>query len=901
MANAVMNHVLSRTRRVGLMLGWLLCLVGYVSANAGQPEVLARSLIRWQFNLNYTVDALLVQQSLPAGVVVEPGSSRVDETPIDDPRIAADGRALWYFTPAGEQFSLFFVVLSGDASGALAPPEVVALVGPHEIPLAGELSFAAWFALDEDAPPAPAAVSTASTLWNLEASVGVAGVGSGEARAVFGVQAYLEGVRGVNSWQVAIDRQMSWRAGVGWDITPAWGDRSNERFPLLGTSAVAGWSLRSADGIAFRFARPGLSAAYLAADTRVPGIDGSFLADAARVELDLAPGFALDVFAGLVAPQQVTEIIVPDGTRRYPLRAIPAPSSERVLRIERDEEGEVVAEVNWVAGRDYTIDRLSGMLVLTRPEWATSLQGGQVRLEVRYTAPDAPRSELAVGAGIRSELDGWEVAVGVARMPLGKAGLGLRFGVTVREQAGGWNASWQHLRPAEGTTETRWFLESGKQPWWGGMSQLVLRGWGGGSTRLALTLATAWPEHGVKLDLAASYAAQRLSTLSVIGRFALDDQTEVRVGAARSNQQTTVSLGAGYAAAAVTLGGDLRYNPRVGALRLEGSLAATLEGVSLALNHNQQLLGAEPSATTLTAAANVAGAQVRTDVRHQYGGQTRATVGVTHTTDALEVRAEVAPPLGSEDEGHVRFGVRLPSFVLESLSLQADVGVEGQLWQRDVGYAASLAASYVGSGVRAQLALDVAWRDTWKGLVAAQLGASYGDQVRQHVDLDVRWTFAPDWRLRAVASAVLHASNWSLLAYQRVEIHSPSWGRLLDRVGNIDLEGEVVGTWRALDALRLRPAFAYRFESTDQDSLVLQAGLGVTLYPWSRLGIGAVVYQSWQPALEINATAVGGEASFSVTSDLNLVAGYTGGIGPSLLPGSGAGWHLRFEVQTGTD
>jgi len=333
----------------------LLATTSWGVAQAPSVETSVRSLIRWSFTLSYPVDALLVRQTLPRGVTVEPGSARLGDLELPDPRIAGDGSALWLLSPLGERFDLTFAVLSPDASGPLAPPDAVALAGPHEIPLAGELSFALWYALEESVgEEAPSAAPPQRPLVNVQASAGVVGIGSDQPVAALGVRAYWEGEVGENRWQLAIDRQLEWRDGEGWSVDSGWNAAASDRLPLLGSDAVATYALRSVDGVAFRYERPGLSADYLAGEARVPGVDGSFRADAARVDLELAPGISVAGFAARVAPDLIRETILPDGTRSYPLVANPTPGSERVVRIERDEAGETVGEVTLELDRDYT-------------------------------------------------------------------------------------------------------------------------------------------------------------------------------------------------------------------------------------------------------------------------------------------------------------------------------------------------------------------------------------------------------------------------------------------------------------------------------------------------------------------------------------------------------------------
>jgi hypothetical protein len=868
-------------------------------AQTPSVETSVRSLIRWSFTLSYPVDALLVRQALPSGLTVEPGSARLGDLELPDPRIAGDGSALWLLTPAGERFDLTFVVLSPDASGPLAPPDAVALAGPHEIPLAGELSFAVWYDLDDPNEEAPSAAPPPRSLVNVQAAAGVRGIGSDQPVAALGVRAYWEGELGENRWQLAIDRELQWSDEEGWSVDSGWNAAASDRLPLLGSDAVATNALRSVDGVAFRYERPGLSADYLAGEAGVPGVDGSFRADAARVDLELAPGISVAGFAARVAPDLIRETILPDGTRSYPLVATPTPGSERVVRIERDEAGETVGEVTLELDRDYTIDRLTGMLVLARPEWATSLRGHQVRLEVQYTAPDAPRSELAAGVGARYVVDDWRVEVGVAHMPHAGGGLATRFGVRA-EQASGWTLNLQHIRPAARPAETRWRLASGSQAWGGGVGSLTLAGWGGAARRGELHLTMAWPDLRLAFDSTLALAEGRSGNFSVNARYAIDEQLEIRVGAARADDQTSVALGAGYADGGMAIAGDLRYTPASGALQAVASVTATLEDVALTLSQEATLVGDAPSVTQLRATTSVGEGTLQAEVRHLHGGETRTTVGLAQSLGNAEVRAELSAPLDTEGDGHLRFGVRLPWLGVAGLRLEADIGVDGQLWDREVGYAASLVAAYTRPAWAARLAVDVAWRDLWKALVAAQVGGSFGGSLPQQLEVDLRWALAPDWRLWLAASYALHASDWSLLAYQRLAVEGAGWSQILDGIGRTELEGEFAASWRALDALRLRPAFAYRYDSDDTDSLVMQAGFGMMLYPMQRLGFGAVVYHSWQPTLDINATAFGAEASVGLTEAFSVVAGYTGGVGPSLLPGSAGGWHLRFEVYGGT-
>jgi hypothetical protein len=233
--------------------------------------------------------------------------------------------------------------------------------------------------------------------------------------------------------------------------------------------------------------------------------------------------------------------------------------------------------------------------------------------------------------------------------------------------------------------------------------------------------------------------------------------------------------------------------------------------------------------------------------------------------------------------------------VREGLTLRFDAGVEREFHAPRTSVATSLGVAYRGVGVAGGATLDVAWNEGWKVVVAGNLGGSFGPGRAHSLSADLWWAIAPTTRLRAEVGYAYHATDVTLLAYQRLRIAEG------EGPDGIELEGEAALAWRAHERLRVRPAVAYRADARDPAAFVVQFALGATHYPAPRFGVGTVVYHVRQPSLALASSALGLEARFAITASLHVVGGYTHGQGLALMPGSAQGWHVRLDVQGGTE
>lgn len=704
--------------------------------------------------------------------------------------------------------------------------------------------------------------------WLAEGSVGFEGLLGSAPSVTLGVRASAELIGEASRLEVLFGRSGRTDAEGDWRFAVADAPRPRTPFSALGVSGVGGWPLRSNDGFAFRYQLDRLTLAYLAAPIAIPAVDTSFFADAARASVRFAEGAALEVAIGTVAPSRVVESIEPDGTRSYPLRALPTPGSERVVQITRDASGEVLDEQQLHRGLDYSIDPITPALVLHRPIWSSSVGGDVVTLEMSYATPNAPRSEVVGGVGVALEAGDWQVEAGFARLPLtGTTGFGQRTALSVTHRDGA-ALSVEEQRPDGGAQRLTWSVSTPSAELLGATARASVRGSSGAQGRIDASANLRWSELGGELSANLGLPREGGVELRLRGAARLSEQFGVRAGASSTREGFALSLGAD----------------------------ASLGGVALSIHHDQPFHSAASSSTALRATTQVAGAELSAELRQRGTNESFASFGVRGEVAGSSLSASLAAPLDGSAPSRLQFGVQTPWQLTDELTLQADAGLEGNLLAGDVGVAGSLDARYRSGDFSAQASIDLGWRDDWKLLLAANAGGRFGDEVQQQLDVDVRWSVTPDQRFLANAAYALHFGRFSLLAEQSATLQTPAGSSTLQR----EFEGRAVGYWQLEGPMRLRPAVGYHFESRDPASLVVQAGLGAVVDVFPRFGVGGVVYQTWQPELRLSATAFGAEASYLINDNLTLVGGYTSGIGATLLPSGTPGWHLRFDLNVGS-
>jgi len=106
------------------------------------PQIEPRRIseIKLHFDVEGTGDSLLLAHRPPEGATYQPGSSRLDGKPIDEPRLSDDGRLIW-LVPYEANGELTYTVEHKNALPKLAKPELTLIAGDHELQLDGNVSL----------------------------------------------------------------------------------------------------------------------------------------------------------------------------------------------------------------------------------------------------------------------------------------------------------------------------------------------------------------------------------------------------------------------------------------------------------------------------------------------------------------------------------------------------------------------------------------------------------------------------------------------------------------------------------------------------------------------------------------------------------------------------------------
>ncbi len=189
-------------------------------------------------------------------------------------------------------------------------------------------------------------------------------------------------------------------------------DDPSGRFPITGSGNAAQPALRSDDLVAVRYGDDTFSVGYYADSLGVPGLEGvaSGTALQGEVRTDFVGGELVgNAYASLLPTDQLSETIVPDGTRRYTLSAAPIRPGSESVTVRTGAEARVLERLE-----DYTLNDVTGTLTLAQPLFPTDVSGLETRLEVSYAPAESPRDTLSAGGGVQYSFGDWVLGAGIA-------------------------------------------------------------------------------------------------------------------------------------------------------------------------------------------------------------------------------------------------------------------------------------------------------------------------------------------------------------------------------------------------------------------------------------------------------------------------------------------------------
>ncbi|WP_287370043.1 hypothetical protein [Oceanithermus sp.] len=676
------------------------------------------------------------------------------------------------------------------------------------------------------------------TLWFAQGSITARYGGGFELGGL--ARGYLEMPLAEGTLEGALDTQANLTsAGLGLHPGLADEERPDRRFPLTGSGEEARRPLQSDDGVAVRYQREDVTAGYFRTSLALPG-----LADLPRATA-LVGQYRGDVnagvFAALLPSREMSEEIVPDGTRVYALAYPVREGSEQVILREGSQETRLEPQ------RDYVLDADSGMLTLARPLWPRDVYGAPVRLQVTYAPRLAPRDTLAVGVGAVYRRGPFSFGAAAATLDEGAS---WKLGAELGYDTPGFSAAFRYGldagRPSFG------LRASGREGAFSASGNLRYDGRLQGQLRLAGAL-------NKRDTLAIEHRGSSLyNRSSLLFERRLSDRLEAGAG--------------------------LGYEWSTGSLEALGRVGYRDGATRMTLTHAQSFSVA-PSLTTLslrrTLDANLAATG---ELAYTWGRGLAGTLGLAQRLGPANLRLDYLLPNASGQGNRARFGVEAPFPLSDRVTLDVFAGYEKNLAAPDYRAAAGTGVRYHEDDLSATFGLEGSV-GTGGSKLTLRSGASGRLDERQTLSFDANYSFGVPSRGRFTLAYAYRGATLQFLTYHRLSSGAAT-----------QLEGEFAPTWHPAPSFQLRPSAAYRVDFADAAANLYQLGLGGNYYFGDRFGVGAGGFLLWQPAAGASHTAFNLEGSLRLADPVWINLGYTFGGFAGLTPESRPGVYLRLDL-----
>ena len=616
-------------------------------------------------------------------------------------------------------------------------------------------------------------------------------------------------------------------------------DNPTKRFPLTGSGADSGMPLESDDGIALKYDRSNFSVGYYKTALSLPGISG--LPQATALVLQTRGDLEAGAFVTLLPSSEVTDEIVPDGTRIYQLSHAVKPGSEKVIL----RTGSVVTELAPL--RDYVIDYPSGHITLSRPLWPTDQNAVPVRLLVEYAPAGSPRDTLAFGAGARYKLGAFSFGAAAATLDRGAT---WKFGAELSYRT-------QTLGMALSYT-----LDAGNS---------------------VVGFSAAGHQGGIEASGNLRYDGSLQGKLRIAAKVGYGGKVAVEHRGSATTNRTALLYEHRFGSISGGLGVGYEWN--TASFSALGRLGYSGGGLRLTATHRQSFSVA-PSLSTLNVGyafdANLKG---EGELAYEWGAGLSGSFGLEQRLGPANLSISYSLPNASGGGNRARFGIRAPLPLSDKLTLDLSAGYERSLGSSLYQAAAGVGLRYKSGDLSATFGIEGALGSSGSK-VTLRTGATGKVDDRQTVSFDANYVFAAAPRGRFTLAYAYRGRTLQLLTYHR-----------LINEGGTSFEGELAPTWHPSLSFQLRPSAAYRVSLSDPAASLYQLGLGANYYFTSQLGIGGGVYYLWQPALSRSATAFSVEGSLRVIDPVWLNLGYTFGGFNGLTPESRPGVYLRLDLM----
>ncbi len=618
------------------------------------------------------------------------------------------------------------------------------------------------------------------------------------------------------------------------DTTGGLGRRLPQDPPLTGSGEEARRPLTSDDPIAFRYDDPSLTLAY----ERAPLAPGLPEATGLRLETRGETRFSLAL--ALLPEASLKEEILPDGTSVYRLSHVPRIGSLRLILQEGARERVLQEGRDYVQNLDY--------IYLSQPLFPWTPQGEPVRLVALYAPEEAPRTLLGLAVGGRYEAGGWSLGLGGAyRFSLtGSAGPGLYLGGEVMYRSGasrfGLRATWEEaLKLAlEGQVQEGLFRFQGNLLWQEGQG-----------------LPTGSVRAGVEEGAFGVYLEGQNQGL----------QSQVGLLAEWSPRPLVFGVGVGYLLREAAWALLFRTGYREG-------------GAEVLLTHTQPF-GVRPNTLLSARIPLLPGLSAEGSLAYLWGEGFSGTLGLRSQVGGGNLALYYDLPTASGEGNRARFGLEAPFPLTDRLALNLTLGAERDLGRGEGFTAFGLALRYRTDDFVATLGPEVRLGQETRFLVRG--GAAGSLDAENTLGADLALELFPEPRGRFTLAYAYRGPELSLLTYHRLGLGEKA-------------EGEALLSYFPFPSFQLRPSLAYRYPFPDPQGLLLQAGLGLTLYPLERFSLGGAVYWLGLPYLAEGRFTAQAEFGVKVLDGLWLNLGY--GFGPLLF--TPEGFYLRLDLFGGS-
>ncbi len=620
-------------------------------------------------------------------------------------------------------------------------------------------------------------------------------------------------------------------------------EKPTKRFPLVGSGKEAKLPLVSDDGVAVRYDDKNLTVGYQRTSLALPGLSG--MPNTTALFVQTRGVLRTGAFVTLLPSNELSEEIVPDGTRIYRLAHPARSGSEQVvLRVGAEER-------RLEPLRDYVLDYPTGLITLAQPLWPNAENLEPVRLLVTYAPETAPRDTLAAGAG--AVYDNGHFSFGLAAATLDR-GSTWKFGASAGYRTPNFSSKLQ--LGVEAGAVNLGLSASGREGPFEASANMRYNGSLQGKLRLAGHLSD---NDAVALEHRGSSSYNRTSVLYE----------------RRFSKEFLAALGAGY-----------EWN--TSSLEAVGRLGYTSQRASFKLTH-QQSFSTAPSLSVFAARYRIDENLLASgELAYNWGKGLDGVIGLKQRLGPANLSLDYTLPGASGRGNRARFGIVAPLPLSERYTLTFSAGYEKSFNSADYQAAAGVGVRYHEKALSASVGVEGA-AGSHGSKITLRAGAAGKIDERQVVSFDANYLFSGNPHGRFTLAYAYRGSSLQLLTYHRVR-HDDS---------GASFEGEIAPTWHPSLSFQLRPSAAYRVRLADPASNIYQLGLGANVYFTPRVGIGAGAYYIWQPALSAGHVSFNIEGSLRAIDPLWLNVGYTFGGFTGITPESRPGVYLRLDVFGG--